>query len=316
MMPIVARLIVAYFIMIIDGLQYQVLNSTSEYPPYALGHFDMIAVGNAKESQSKQFLYRADGAELQPDMVYMFLSHHKAGSVLCRKIAQTMAGHFATQYGYLIRGDNMCEIGSETHGTTDVRTVDDVKQGCNRFRAVHVIRDPWDLTISGYNYHRIVNDPIPYLDGSGPDGNGHPEPGDYEQMSLHDGLAYEASAELRSTVVDMIEVYQHTQPDSRFATVRLEDFENNFNGTLYRIFSHMLPNNTDSIQTLIDDLQAENVANWSPEKVARKDHVDSPEEQAKANRKMCKMRKHGNEIITKLAQYRKYLGYNQPLQCP
>jgi len=249
--------------------------------------------------------------------VALLLTHHKAGTILLKQIANIMSEHMAGSCGYLIRKDRACQHAVEEHGTVDIDTIQDIDADCGlkAWHAIHVIRDPWEVVLSGYQYHGHVQDPIPYLYGSGQNGNGHPNPHDYSHMSEKEGLLYEATVESQSTLADMVQTFDRSREDERILTLRFEDFNANFNGTLRELYGHLVRSEEAVIETLIDKAQPLNTQTWSPEHIASDSHVMSQETRTRLQRILCDLAIQGQPAIDELLAFRAKLGYNEPLQC-
>jgi len=76
-------------------------------------------------------------------------------------------------------------------------------------RAVHIIRDPIAVVISGYVYHTYSKDSAPV---------------GLKRLSLGDGIAHEAQVALAGTLPEMLGAYTESQMNNDVLTVRLEDF--------------------------------------------------------------------------------------------
>lgn len=86
------------------------------------------------------------------------------------------------------------------------------------YRLVHVIRDPLEIVVSAYLYHRRVWDT--HLVPSNVTPNSH------ERMST--GLVIEAFAQKRSTLAEITEVLARIDDDKNTLTLGLEDFIDDF----------------------------------------------------------------------------------------
>jgi len=279
------------------------------------GRGPMMAVIVTQPGQRHSFNKPLDQSVVED--VALLLAHHKTGTVLLNYIANRIADYMGGSFGYLIRKDHACQHVVEEHGTTDIGTIQDIDADCGlkTWHAAHVIRDPWEVVLSGYRYHGHVVDPIPYLNGSGPHGNGHPNPDDYSRMSEKEGLLYEATVESQSTLADMVQTFDRSRDDKRILTLRMEDFRADFNGTLRKLYGHLVRSKEAPIETLIDKAQPVNTQTWSPEHVASDPHIMTHETRTRLRRILCDMLAEGQPAIDELLVFRNKLGYNEPVQC-
>jgi len=273
-----------------------------------------------KWTKPRPEMWTGNNQSVVEDVAFL-LTHHKCGTGLLKGIANILARTVGGSFGYLFRKDRACQHAVEEHGTVDTDAIQDLDADCGvtTWHAVHLMRDPWEVVLSGYHYHGHNFDPIPYLNGSGPRGNGHPSPNDYSHMSENEGLLYEATLQLQSTLADMVQTFKRSRKDKRILNLRMEDFETDFNGTLQKLYGHLVHSEEALIQTMIDSSQSLNTQTWSPKQIAphgHDHHVMSHETRIRLRRVLCDLLAEGKPaILDELLILRNKLGYNEPAKC-
>ena len=227
-------------------------------------------------------------------MQMFFFCYHKVGSVLCAKISQKIAAPFGWHADFAL-------------GL--VRTVDPSKQivtfahslvgfDLTRIphRGVRLVRDPRDVWLSGYLYHRhcregwCINeafDPTPpimfprvplsqqhrsetwkrdYLAGL----NGKSYQRNLLSLDQIEGLIFERDRYADWTISAMMD----WQPDPHTIDVRLEDFMGDFEGTLTRILRHFGMRESD-IPVALTAAATEDVRRMSDAQIDANPHIHS-----------------------------------------
>lgn len=100
----------------------------------------------------------------------------------------------------------------------------------SKYRLVHVVREPLNTVISGYLYHRNHTD-TQMVRNTGPTVLG--------SLTLEEGLNHEAKSEIESTLQEMRGVVAITSGDRNVTTISLEDFVDDFDGTVAFIFDFL-----------------------------------------------------------------------------
>lgn len=183
---------------------------------------------------------------------WLYSTHHKAGTDLFRKLAQIHAealqvpscicfGQFGDQppgcKSAPPRDTRLWFDGLVTQDFYDKRRVGfGTDSGDDHdFRAIHGVRDPEALVVSGYLYHLRTADYPAELAGQ-------------RHLPMADGLALQARWALNYSLPRMLAVYDRANPapgtpwtDQRdLINVRLEEVTSNYNATIRRIFTHMV----------------------------------------------------------------------------
>lgn len=172
---------------------------------------------------------------------HIFVTHHKTGHHLCANIARAYSRKLLLTY---------CDISttSKAPNNADVITYESnwnlnqsskYKPAHNvgnleiqnmNFRGVHVIRHPYEIIASGYRWHKKIDRPWVKAEWKGT--------GKSYQELLHskDGVAFEMQNVSRKVIMN---IYNFPFSDTRFLTVKLEDFLENYEPTIVRIAQHL-----------------------------------------------------------------------------
>jgi len=211
--------------------------------------------------------------------LFVFVSHHKAGTHLVDQLVRSSRLVFGEAMRF---GDANSPGNAFRHdwsAADDIRLLrhywrmDNVSfqlldAGCRPFKMVHVIRDPMELIISAYWYHRKYMD-VPF---------GHETNfKTLQSVSLGEGLEREALANLHGTLREMADVVKLTAVDERVITIGLEDFGDDFNLTVSCVFQYLLERSPWSRRwkSLVDSAQIANKELWSrPERSHLRSEID------------------------------------------
>lgn len=180
---------------------------------------------------------------------WFIASHHKTGTYLMFELVAAVANltqppmHVFKKFGKpdseLSGGHNyhIAPPWDSTNAIVEYSLIDATAwrllvDGGRSFKLVHLIRDPLELVISGYWYHRFTGDsqvvPCPGCDG-------HPSLV-YGNLSVERGLEAEAHAELVSTLPEISSTLQLSYDDPRVLTMGLEEFSDDFEGAVTRLW--------------------------------------------------------------------------------
>ncbi len=172
---------------------------------------------------------------------HIFVTHHKTGHHLCANIAQAYSRRLLLNYYDL-------SVTSEIPRDADVIVYESDRrlnhsgeykfasyggdlgiQNIN-FRGVHVIRHPYEIIASGYRWHKKIDRPWVKEEWKGT-GKSY-----QELLNSGDGLAFE----MRNVSKDVImNIYNFPFSDTRFLTIKLEDFLENYEHTIACIAQHL-----------------------------------------------------------------------------
>lgn len=180
-----------------------------------------------------------------------FFAHHKTGTVLAQRLAQNLArllGHTSWRVNPRSRPSTLehCTRSVLNLQTLDAPQLNHVFRGCPDFVAVHFVRDPVELLVSGYMYHRRVDDRIPFLPGA-------PTPDTYRNKSVREGLVIEAQAEMRSTIRDMLNTLaiENSHSTHPVLPIDLGDIFDNFEPTIRRLYTHLVGDDAAMVGELV-----------------------------------------------------------------
>lgn len=102
------------------------------------------------------------------------------------------------------------------------------------YRFIHGIRDPFEVVISGYQYHLRTTEKwalVPDARWNGTSYRKH-----LNKLPLHDGLLTELKHSLRDSLKTMPRVWNRTHANPCTLEVRLGDFSRDYHGTVQRMW--------------------------------------------------------------------------------
>lgn len=189
----------------------------------------------------------------QRSRFFLFGSHHKAGTVVMRHLANVQTELLEQPpcvddgcKGGANRCTNKRSFFVEPNNATRTYFACSVEDGMisalrrkaaesnTTFRGVHVIRDPLALVVSGYLYHMHSADHLP-------------DPA-IRHMSLELGIAFEAEYVLNVTLKEMVAAYERSQSENGTSyddvlNVRLEDLmrsSEDYDRTVAAVWNHTI----------------------------------------------------------------------------
>ncbi len=223
---------------------------------------------------------------------FIIFTYHKAGTSLfanlTEKLAASLGLRVAVHYGQVWHVDPHADIVRLPHGLLGLRLD-------RRFRAIRVIRDPRDIWVSGYLYHRhcrefwCVNtdfDPTAPIGPPQVDFSFQHRPErwkrrylqrlhgrSYQQnlldRSLSDGLAFELE-NFTSATLDAMRAWWLDDP--AVLTVRLEDIVHDFDGMMLTIFRHWGATETECAAAL-DVARTEDIGRMSDAAIGERPQI-------------------------------------------
>jgi hypothetical protein len=222
-------------------------------------------------------------------------TYHKTGTVLLEQVMRAVADRFglsvSLQYGWVEMVDPAPDIVLLAHSLVGRDFA------ARPFRAVRIVRDPRDIWVSGYLYHRhcaeewCTNtnfDPTPPITFPRVDYSFQHYPerwkraylarlgGKSYQQNLREcdqerGLAFELAGYTGCTL-DAMRGWRLVLPD--LLTVQLETVTRDFDGTLGATFRH-LGFGGDECETAIELARPHDIARMSDAAIARHPHIHS-----------------------------------------
>jgi hypothetical protein len=191
-------------------------------------------------------------------MQYFFFSYHKSGTDLCGGLARRLAERFGwSREGHL---GLVRQIDPAKRIVAFAHSLIGFDLSSRPHRGVRIIRDPRDIWLSGYLYHRSCTEPWcrnEYFDLRPP--IGFPQVPHSQAHRAEDwkkdyiralgGMSYQRNLfaldrdaglrfELQRYAAWTIEAMLAWQPDPDTIDVKLEDFVADFDGVLTRILQH------------------------------------------------------------------------------
>lgn len=204
---------------------------------------------------------------------FIFTSHHKTGTMLMRSLAVAFAATFSLTttiewednltrlQPYQLVGCNIGQVVALSN--LDAAQLHAILRDCD-FRAIHFVRDPVNVVISGYAYHSWSEDTW-HMD-TGPD--------ILAGLSEQDGLRREASAESAGTLAEMKDVERIIGGDARFLDVQLESLEATYDETMREIGMHLLDNSHDA-DKFVAAARSFDISRWPKQRRRSEKHIAS-----------------------------------------
>ncbi len=110
-----------------------------------------------RAGQDLRRTFRNPFASRGPRPLLVHCGHHKAGTVWFRRILLTVIRPYGLRYRH---GDSRSvPPGTDLAYYANAGTFDRHQLGDRPFRGSHLIRDPRDLVVSGYEYHLVTREP-------------------------------------------------------------------------------------------------------------------------------------------------------------
>ena len=144
------------------------------------------------------------------------------------------------------------------------------------YRMVHVVRDPVEVLISGYLYHRRLPLDERWLFRPAPELGGRSYADHLENAAPSRAMMAEmgtADDELRMLVL----AYRDVERDPRAMNVQLENFFGDFDGTVRRVLRFLLFDEAD-IPAMAEAAKAFDVRRWSDEELRDNEHFTQAED--------------------------------------
>jgi hypothetical protein len=221
-------------------------------------------------------------------------THHKTSTVLMgnvlRRISDALNLRFCMVYGHCENINNQADVILFEHSLVSPKVLD------REFVGVHVIRDPRDVVVSGYKYHKYTNEEwctsIPphnlpsiikypiidhvrehkserwkqqYLQGL----KGLSYQQNLNTLSEEEGLIFEMKHYAGWTIKDML---NWNYEDSRILEFKMEDIMTSFEISFRQILESINMSNTQ-VQYCLKKIAVENINNMSDEQILQNKHI-------------------------------------------
>lgn len=266
------------------------------------------AQGSALAVQPKPRHQRTQWPAMTPlpwkQLVWIYGSHHKAGTDLLRSLAIEQARVSKVKgclsygaYGYYPRG--CVKPGNRTarlwlRCRITAQWMRRLYFSGENFRSAHIVRDPIAMVVSGYVYHRKNNDTPPALLVE-------------RNMSMADGLKLETQFVLNNTGRKMVDMYHNAPPQTM--QLKFESFTRSsasFDEEAKRLYDHMVGDQlTEEQRTDLDQRAALHDLRRHPTHHAP-GHVADPDIKKTVKEVVDHL---PAELLDKLKEMRKSLGY-------
>lgn len=210
---------------------------------------------------------QTDVESLAKGRVLAVATHHKTGTVLLSCIADKLVDNVEVVTRYGVHDEHTSLF--RHYNLMDIKAYDILKEERN-YRLIHVVRDPIALIISGYCYHLRKAD-TQLVPNTGPKV--------LRDLSLEEGLVHEAHSEMISTLTEMSGLMNATFGDEQVATIGLEDFEYNFDGTIALIVEFLFGKNHPRANEMVQRAALCNIKNNEVlmKQMASNGHINSKE---------------------------------------
>jgi hypothetical protein len=204
--------------------------------PNSSGSFGVAPLRLAVRSRVRR-LTRTPFDPVDGPALLVHCAHHKVGTVWFQRVLSTVAGFYGLRFTEVPasydRPPGSPAFGSDIdivlyHRANDFRPEED---GARPYRGSHLIRDPRDVVVSGYHYHRRtdeawVHEPKERFGGLSYQAFLH-------SVNEHDGLMAEIDRCARSSVAEM-DTWSYSRPE--ILELRYEDAVRDEEETFTRLF--------------------------------------------------------------------------------
>jgi len=300
----------------------------------------LIVCHHARSGFALSTARRSHLADGTSETQYLFLAHHKAGTVLNAQIASDMSKVLRipiehVPWASVLDASNSL-LGEETaltqtatehaqgekllgtvtsSGCTgqvmlyeDMRAplLDQILKTCPGTRAVHLVRRPSSVLASNYAYTKDLQP-------------GVERGADFEvgkQLRTHSlewGVKEECSRYFGAYHTQMLEVHEMIQDNKldNILEVRFEDFEANYDNTTRSIFEHLLGSDHPSIDKLVKKASHHDISRMEKDAVASNEHISGRTEKAEVEMEMTRLLENGDSCIKKLGEADTLMGYTE-----
>ena len=194
--------------------------------------------------------------------------HHKTGTVVIEKILRSVCNKFGLKYQYCNQEqlESNTDVWLEHHSKIDFSLIDRPIIG------THMIRNPFSLIVSAYEYHKTTIEP--WANRKIKKYNGLTYKEVLNQLNSEEGLLFEIKNDLclessKNTIMDMYN-WDYRRPN--FLELKFEDLMTNFDGTLANMFKHY-GFTREMIDTSLVIAASYNLRNKNDEELKKNKHV-------------------------------------------
>ena len=199
-------------------------------------------------------------------------THHKTGSVLLANILADISDELHVRYF----SGNQKELPRNADIWLQIHSKLEPEKLGRDYKGIHVIRNPYQLIVSGYRYHKVCSekwcvnlDTPTKADGIRYNIGGLTYQEYLNSVDAQEGLSFEIKNRSYNAIMDM---YNWRYDDRRFLNVKFEDIISDFDATMHRIFKH-LNLAPIAMETLIEIAGRHNVQKWGSDQVRDNPHI-------------------------------------------
>lgn len=243
---------------------------------------------------------------------FIFIGHHKTGTFLSYGLAGVLENALGLPHsGYVWYKhvlDNelpyMCPRKGLSLATPfmemGIPALENLEENCSDFRAVSFIRNFRDILVSSYIYNsnlQITDDMLPLV---------------YQgwllkQNSMEWGLVHLCRFWRSYHWPNMIAVYEKAPPN--VMTVRFEDVENHFDGTMRSMFEFLLGRDHVKLPVVLAESRRHDVSRWNQTQRENNFHLTRRQDKLEVQKVLDRLVGEGAECVRELDALSRRLGY-------
>lgn len=189
--------------------------------------------------------------------------HHKTGTSLLYKIFNNISQKFLLKlyYGKQNKLPSNTVFWMEDHSRFDFESIN------LEIIGIHIIRHPYSVIFSGYNYHKSCKEEWCLKPMEKYQGKSYQE--QLNSLNEEDGILLEMQSIGYRTIMDM---YKWNYDDKRFLELKFENLINDFDNSILDIFRYMEIREIFH-RPLLKLVQRYNLKNVSKKQLMKNDHV-------------------------------------------
>lgn len=173
-------------------------------------------------------------------LIFIHSTHHKAGTMLFLKIERDLAAKYDGKF-FVFREENpnkhlfyeKLNKSSKPIFCLDTHSLFDHKTLIVPYKASHMVRDPRDILVSGYNYHLKTTEEWCIKPLKKYNGLSYQE--HLKSLPISEGISTELNR-MKGTLMKNMLAWDYS--NQHILELRFEDLIADFDGTMEKIFSH------------------------------------------------------------------------------
>ena len=194
--------------------------------------------------------------------------HHKTGTVVVEKILRAVCNKLGLKYQYCNQSqlDPNTDVWLEHHSKIDFNLIDRPIVG------THMIRNPYALIVSAYEYHKTTIEP--WANRKIKKFNGVTYREILNRLSPEEGIIFEIRNDLylESSKNTIMDIYNWDYLRPNFLELKFEDLMTNYDGTLANMFKHY-GFSREMIEEALNIAKPYNLRNKNEDELKRNKHV-------------------------------------------